>query len=73
MSKVTGEKIMENRIPSMEERRGDGPQRIGDILKEWMARYGGSFPAARITGLQKTPPPTEDRSISPCPTELAMT
>ena len=46
---------MENRIPSAEQRRGDGPQPIGDILKEWMARYEGRFAAARITGLQKTP------------------
>ena len=38
---------MENRIPSIEDRRGGEPQRIGDILAELMARYEGRFPAAR--------------------------
>jgi hypothetical protein len=39
---------MENRIHSLEERRGDEPQPIGVILEEWLARYESRFPAATI-------------------------
>ena len=43
---------MENLIPSMEDRRGSEPQRIGDILAEWFARYEGPCPAAKIATVQ---------------------
>ena len=63
--------IMENRIPSNENRRSGGePQRIGDILVELMARYEGRFPAPKIAVVQ-APVVMEDQSCSFYPAELA--
>ena len=61
---------MENRIPSIEDRRGGEPQRIGEILAELMTRYERRFPAASIAVAQ-TPAVMEDQSCSYYPAELA--
>ena len=61
---------MENRIPNIEERRGDEPQRIGDILAELFARYENRIPAASIAVAQ-SPAVTEDQSCLFYPAELA--
>ena len=61
---------MENRIPSIEDRRSGEPQRIGDILAELFARYENRFPAAGIAVTQ-TPAVMEDQSCSFYPAELA--
>ena len=63
---------MENQTPSLKDRRGGEPQRIGDILPELMTRYGYErrFPAAGIAVAQ-TPTVMEDQSCSFYPAELA--
>jgi len=60
---------MENRIPSIEDRRSGEPQRIGDILAELMTRYERRFPA-RIA-IAQTPTVMEDQSCLFYPAELA--
>jgi hypothetical protein len=61
---------MENRIPSIEDRRNGGePQRIGDILAELMARFEPRFPAAKIAVVQ-VPVVMEDHTCSFYPAEL---
>jgi hypothetical protein len=52
---------MENRVTSIESRRGGQPQRIGEILAELLARYEGRFPAAKVAGIE-TPAVMEDAS-----------
>jgi hypothetical protein len=62
---------MENRIPSIEDRRNGGePQRIGDILAELMARFETRFPAAKVAVVQ-VPVVVEVQSCSFYPAELA--
>jgi len=60
---------MENRIPSIEDRRGGEPQRIGDILAELFARHENRFSPARIAVTQT--PVMEDQSCLFYPAELA--
>jgi hypothetical protein len=52
---------MKNRITRFEERRGDGPQPIGEILAELLARYEARFPRTRIAVIE-TPGVMEDSS-----------
>jgi hypothetical protein len=61
---------MENRIPSIEDRRSGEPQRIGEILAELMTRFERRFPAASIAVAQ-SPVVMEDQSCSFYPAELA--
>ena len=61
---------MQNRITSIENRRGGEPQRIGEILAELMAQYQRRFPAASIAVVQ-TPAVMESRTCSSYPAELA--
>ena len=64
---------MEMRIPSMEEGRGGEPQRIGDILAEWLACYESRFPAGGTSIVGPARTVLEDQTGSPYPAELAMT
>jgi hypothetical protein len=52
---------MQNRITSIENRRGGQPQQIGEILAELLAQYQDRFPAARFAVVQ-TPAVREDQS-----------
>ena len=61
---------MQNRTNTNEDRRGDEPQRIGDILGELLAQYQIRFPAARVAVVQP-PAVTEDQSCLFYPAELA--
>jgi hypothetical protein len=61
---------MDNRFPSIDDRRGGEPQRIGDILAELMTRYERRFPAASLAVAQ-TPTVMEDQSCLFYPAELA--
>jgi hypothetical protein len=61
---------MENRVSSIENRRGGEPQRIGEVLAELMAQYERRFPVARIAVMQ-TPNVMEDQSCLFYPAELA--
>ena len=64
------EKAMQNRIRNTENRRGGGPQPVGEILAELLAQYERRFPAANVAVVQ-TPQVMEDASCSFCPAELA--
>jgi hypothetical protein len=52
---------MDNRVASIEDRRGGQPQRIGDILAELLAGYESRFPTARFAVVE-TPAVMEDSS-----------
>ncbi len=52
---------MQNRIARFEERRDGGPQPIGNIIAELLARYQSRFPGLRIAVVQ-TPAVMEDQS-----------
>ena len=61
---------MENRITSLENRRGGEPQRIGEILVELLAQFEGRMPAARVPVIE-TLVVMEAQSCSFYPAELA--
>jgi hypothetical protein len=44
-AKFTGRRL-HDRSTNLEDRRGGGPRRIGDILADLLARYRPRFPAA---------------------------
>jgi hypothetical protein len=60
---------MEDRVSSIENRRGGGPQRIGEILAELMVQYQRRFLTTSIVVVQ-TPTVMEDQSCSFYPAEL---
>jgi hypothetical protein len=59
---------MQNRITSIENRRGGEPQRIGEILAALLAQYEGRFPVARVAVIE-TPAVIEDQSCLFYPAE----
>jgi hypothetical protein len=52
---------MKNRISQYEEPRGNGPQPIGEVLTELLARYEARFPDTRIAVIE-TPGVMEDQT-----------
>jgi hypothetical protein len=52
---------MQNRITRFQERRGNEPQPISEVLTELLAHYETRFPGARIAVI-KTPGFTEDQT-----------
>ena len=61
---------MENRVISIDNRRGGEPKRIGEILAELMAQYQRHFLTTSIAVVQ-TPVVMEGQSCSFYPAELA--